>query len=285
MTHDIYLTASCSDQIGITAAVSQFMADKHGLIIDADHHTDLETQCFFMRYVVRFADEALSAPVLSSAFAQLAARFEMTYQFLDQAAKPRVLLLASREPHCIDDLLYHYNMGYLPCEIVGVVSNHRVVEAQVTAQGIPFHYAPVSPESRVAHFDQIADYIRHYQADLIVLARYMQILPTALCADYAGKIINIHHGFLPSFPGGNPYGQAYARGVKLIGATAHYVTEDLDDGPIITQDVIAINHRQSLADYRRLGEEVERAVLRKAVIAHLKGQVIIHHNKTVVFSA
>lgn len=284
MTHDIYLTASCPDQIGITAAVSQFMADKRGLIIDADHHTDLETQCFFMRYVVRFA-EPFTAQQLSTAFAELATRFGMTYQCLDQAGKPRVLLMASREPHCIDDLLYHYQMGYLPCEIVGVVSNHRVVEAQVAAQGIPFHYAPVTPASRAAHFEQVAEYIAHYQADLVVLARYMQILPTALCEKYAGRIINIHHGFLPSFPGGNPYGQAYARGVKLIGATAHYVTADLDDGPIITQDVITINHRQSLADYRRLGEEVERAVLRKAVIAHLKGQVITHQNKTIVFSA
>ena len=203
---------------------------------------------------------------------------------LIRAEKQKVVLLASHASHCLADLLHRWHSGELDCDIPCVISNHENLRSMVEWHGIPFHHVPVPKENKQEAFDKTSDIVRRHEADTLVLARYMQIIPPALCEEYVGKLINIHHSFLPSFIGANPYQKAYERGVKLIGATSHYVTEDLDEGPIIEQDVIRVDHSMSKDDLVRLGKDVEKAVLSRALRFHLEDRVIVRGNKCVVFS-
>ena len=282
MRHTYHLVVSCPDTKGIVAAVSQFIAVHDGLIIEADHHTDINSQQFFMRYEIDADSLAISLDDFIAEFQSVASRFTMQFAIFDAARKKRMLILASKQAHCLEDLLYRWQSKELHCEIVAVVSNHDALRKRTEWYGLPFHYVPIR-QNKAEHFAKVNQLIADYHTDVIVLARYMQVLPETLCQQYSNQIINIHHSFLPSFVGARPYQQAYNRGVKLIGATAHYVTQDLDEGPIITQDVAHISHRQNLEEYIRLGKDVERLVLARAVKAHLEDRVIAYRNKTVVF--
>lgn len=284
MPSKYHLIVACPDQCGIVAAVSTFIADNKGLVLEADHHTDLETNWFFMRYEIDAQSLAVSFDAFKQQFSAIARRFSMEYQIVDDNVPKRVLILASKQTHCVEDLLYRWQAQEMHCDVVGVVSNHNDLKERTQWYQLPFHYVPTQQHNKQEQFDKIAAIIEDQRVDLIVLARYMQILPEAICKKYPGKIINIHHSFLPSFIGADPYRQAYSRGVKLLGATSHYVTCDLDEGPIIEQDVVRINHRQSLKDYIRMGKDVERNVLARGIKAHLEDRIIIHGNKTIVFA-
>ncbi|MBY3182734.1 formyltetrahydrofolate deformylase, partial [Rhizobium laguerreae] len=264
------LTVSCKSTRGIVAAISSYLADKGCNIIDSSQFDDLDTGKFFMR-VSFISEEGLSGADIDAGFATVAAPFEMDYDFHDNEKRMKVLLMVSRFGHCLNDLLYRWKIGALPIDIVGVVSNHFDYQKVVVNHDIPFHHIPVTKANKAqaeAHIMEVAEQIG---TELIVLARYMQILSDEMCQKMSGKIINIHHSFLPSFKGANPYKQAYQRGVKLIGATAHYVTADLDEGPIIEQDTARITHAQSPDDYVSIGRDVESQVLARAIHAH------IHH--------
>lgn len=277
------LTISCKeDKPGIVAAVSQFIAKNQGSITVADQHSMGLENAFFMRYeVASKADPATLNAFITQFKEDIATPFNMTFQCHNQAIKPRVLILASKGGHCLEEILGRFKNNTLNGEVLGVISNHQTLAKRVAWYDTPFHHFP--SDDKAAHFDALAQCIDDYKPDVIVLARYMQILPPALCERYSGKIINIHHSFLPAFVGAKPYHQAYEKGVKLIGATCHYVTSDLDQGPIIEQDVIRISHRQSVDDLVRLGKDIERRVLTKGLKLHLESRVIIHDNKTIVF--
>lgn len=282
MPHNYRLIVSCPDRVGIVSRVSSFIADQNGSIIEANQHSDLDAGRFFMRYDLQ--SNALSVDAFREAFATIADEFEMSWRLSDSARRPRVVLMVSRESHCLVDLLYRWSAGELDCEIPCVISNHEDLRSLVAWHGIPFHHVPVSPQDKSPAFAETERLISEAQADSVVLARYMQILPPDLCQRYAGRVINIHHSFLPSFAGAKPYHQAFERGVKLIGATCHYVTEDLDAGPIIEQDIQRVSHCHTPQDLVRLGRDVEKAVLARGLRWHLQDRVLIHGNKTVVFS-
>ena len=276
------LIVSCPDRLGIVAAVSSFLAQHGGWIIEASQHADALAGWFFMRYEILAESLTCKVTDLEKEFEAIAQDFQMEWKLTDSARPQRVVLLASRETHCLADLLHRWRSGELFCVIPCVISNHQELQDFVEWHGIPFHWVPVKPADKAAAFNQILQLLQEYQADTIVLARYMQILPAALCDSYAGHIINIHHSFLPSFVGAKPYHQAYERGVKLIGATCHYVTTTLDAGPIIEQDVIRVSHRHSLEEIVRLGKDVEKMVLARGLRYHLEDRVLIHRNKTVI---
>jgi formyltetrahydrofolate deformylase len=275
------LTVSCADRMGIVARVARLIADAEGWITEAAQHTDTEARWFFMRWV-------FSLPVgrdaeLAGNFEALAAEFRMQWSLSRTEARPRVVILVSKEPHCLTDLLARWRSGEMPMEIPAIVSNHRVLEEIAGCYGIPFEHIPVTRETRAQAFSLLHERLRALGAETIVLARYMQILPPDLCTEFRQRVINIHHSFLPSFVGARPYHQAFARGVKLIGATCHYVTEDLDAGPIIEQDVARIRHDDQVDDLVRKGRDVERWVLSRGLRYHLEGRVLTHGNKTIVF--
>lgn len=279
------LVISCPDQVGLVAAVSSFIAERGGCLVESSNHTDLQQGWFFMRNVIDSADMQLDIAGVREQFASLAERYRMTWYLRDNREKQRVVVMASHASHCLADILYRWHSGELDCEIPCVISNHENLRSMVEWHGIPFHHVPVHPEDKPAAFAQIEDILDRHGADSVVLARYMQIIPPSLCQSYAGRLINIHHSFLPSFIGANPYQKAYDRGVKLIGATCHYVTEDLDEGPIIEQDVVRVTHSCSKEDLVRLGRDVERAVLSRGLRYHLEDRVLVRGNKTVVFNA
>ncbi|MGO7032511.1 formyltetrahydrofolate deformylase, partial [Rhizobium ruizarguesonis] len=258
------LTVSCKSTRGIVAAISSYLADKGCNIIDSSQFDDLDTGKFFMR-VSFISEEGLSGAYIDTGFAAVAAPFEMDYDFHDSEQRMKVLLMVSRFGHCLNDLLYRWKIGALPIDIVGVVSNHFDYQKVVVNHDIPFHHIPVTKANKVQAEARIMEVAEQTGTELIVLARYMQILSDEMCQKMSGKIINIHHSFLPSFKGANPYKQAYGRGVKLIGATAHYVTADLDEGPIIEQDTARITHAQSPDDYVSIGRDVESQVLARAI--------------------
>lgn len=278
------LVVSCPDQVGIVARVSGFIARQGGSITEASQHSDLATGRFFMRYEILADSVGLSADQLREAFAPIAEEFAMEWALTDTARRPRVVLMVSRESHCLVDLLYRWTAGELDCEIPCVISNHDDLRALVEWHGIPYHRVPVTPDSKPQAFAEVERLVEAAAADSVVLARYMQILPPALCQRYAGRVINIHHSFLPSFAGAKPYHQAYERGVKLIGATCHYVTEELDAGPIIEQDIHRVSHCHTANDLVRFGRDVEKAVLARGLRWHLEDRVLIHGNKTIVFA-
>ncbi|MCV9999293.1 formyltetrahydrofolate deformylase [Pararhizobium sp. YC-54] len=278
------LTVSCTSTRGIVAAISRHLAEKGCNIIDSSQFDDLDTGTFFMR-VSFISEEGMSGADIAAGFAAVAAPFSMQYKFHDSAKRMKVLLMVSRFGHCLNDLLYRWKIGALPIDIVGVVSNHLDYQKVVVNHDIPFHHIPVTKANKVKAEARIMEVAEQTGTELIVLARYMQILSDEMCQKMSGKIINIHHSFLPSFKGANPYKQAYGRGVKLIGATAHYVTEDLDEGPIIEQDTARITHAQSAEDYASIGRDVESQVLARAIHAHIHHRTLINGNRTVVFPA
>ena len=279
------LVVSCPDAVGIVAAVSSFVAEREGSLLESNHHTDVEQGWFYMRNVIGAASLAVSLEAFRDEFAHLAKTFGMKWHVSDNDELQRVVILVSQASHCLADILHRWESGELPCQIPCVVSNHENLRSMVEWYGIPFHYVPVPQVDKASAFAAVTEIITQYQADTVVLARYMQIVPSTLCEQFAGRLINIHHSFLPSFIGANPYQKAYERGVKLIGATCHYVTEDLDEGPIIEQDVIRVNHSCDKDDMVRLGRDAEQSVLSRGLRYHLEDRVIVRGNKTIVFSS
>ncbi|KJZ07626.1 MULTISPECIES: formyltetrahydrofolate deformylase [unclassified Halomonas] len=284
MSHFYRLVVSCPDRLGIVARVSNFIAGHGGSITEANQHSDLASGRFFMRYEILADSIGMSKEALCEAFAPVAREFEMDWALRDTRQKRRVVLMVSRESHCLVDLLYRWTAGELDCEIAAVISNHDDMRKMVEWHGIPYHHVPVSADDKSAAFAEVERLVEASEADSIVLARYMQILPPDLCERYSGRVINIHHSFLPSFAGAKPYHQAYQRGVKLIGATCHYVTEELDAGPIIEQDIHRVSHCHTPDDLVRFGRDVEKTVLARGLRWHLEDRVLIHDNKTVVFA-
>lgn len=278
------LTVKCRATRGIVASIAQFLAGQGCNITDSAQYDDPETDSFFMRVTFR-SEEGADHLALTQAFEETAKNLDMEFQFHDATCKMKVVIMVSRFGHCLNDLLYRSRIGALPIEVVGVISNHLEYQKLVVNRDIPFYYIKVTKENKVEAEARQMEIIEETGAELIVLARYMQVLSDAMCTKMSGKIINIHHSFLPSFKGANPYKQAYERGVKLIGATSHYVTADLDEGPIIEQDIVRVTHAQSAADYVSLGRDVEAQVLARAVHAHIHNRVFINGNKTVVFPA
>ncbi|MFC4062531.1 formyltetrahydrofolate deformylase [Planomonospora corallina] len=274
------LTLSCPDRPGVVAAVSGLLAGHGCNITESQQFGDPDSKRFFMR--VQF-----SAPVpgdeLRASLAALAPEFGMETQLRDTAVRPRVLIMVSKFDHCLNDLLHRARSGLLDIDIVAVVSNHPDLRPLTQSHGVDYHHLPVTPETKAKQEAEILTLVEHYQADLVVLARYMQILSEDLCAKLAGRAINIHHSFLPSFKGARPYHQAHARGVKLIGATAHYVTSHLDEGPIIEQEVARVNHSHSPEDLVAIGRDVECLVLARAVKWHAEQRVLLDGHKTIVF--
>ncbi|MEN3793790.1 formyltetrahydrofolate deformylase [Fulvimarina sp. MAC3] len=278
------LTVACPSTRGIVAAISTHLAKRGCNIIDSAQYDDLGTGRFFMR-VAFISEEKRDLDEIREGFDDLAAPFAMTYTFHDARDRMKVLLMVSRFGHCLNDILYRWRIGALPIDIVGVVSNHLDYQKLVVNHDLPFHHAPVTKDNKAKAEERIMEIVQGTGTELIVLARYMQVLSDEMCQKMSGRIINIHHSFLPSFKGANPYKQAYERGVKLIGATAHYVTADLDEGPIIEQDVARVTHAQSAADYVSIGRDVEAQVLSRAIHAHILHRVFLNGSSTVVFPA
>lgn len=277
------LTLSCPDQVGIVASVSTFIAQHCGWIVEANHHADQDNQRFFMRQEILAKSLPFDLVMLRQKFTPIAEQYDMQWHISDSAMKKQVVILVSKLGHCLSDLLGRWRGAELDMEIPCVISNHEDQRSFVEWHGIPFHHIPVTAQTRERAFEEIARHIDTACADTVVLARYMQILPAALCARYAGRVINIHHSFLPSFSGANAYHQAYERGVKLIGATCHYVTAELDAGPIVDQDLIRIDHSDSVEDLVRYGRDIEKTVLARGLRYHLEDRVLLSGNRTVVF--
>ena len=281
------LTASCPDRVGIVAAVSGFFAQHGGWILETTLHSEPPNEDGVAAYFMRLEIKADSLPFdlegLRAAFKAVADAFNMTWNISDSAKRKRVVILVSKQEHCLYDLLARWQSKELDIDIPCIISNHETLRGFVEWHGIPFHHVPVAPDNKVGAYGRISDLCTEARADVMVLARYMQILSPELCAQFSGRIINIHHSFLPSFVGAKPYHQAWERGVKLIGATCHYVTADLDQGPIIEQDVIRIDHSDSVEDMVRYGKDIEKTVLARGLRNHLEGRVLIHGNKTIVF--
>lgn len=278
------LTVTCAASRGIVAAISTFLAEQGCTITDSSQYDDMGTNQFFMR-VSFTSQEGATQDEISDAFSSVSDKFGMDFTFHDEDVKMKIVIMVSRFGHCLNDLLYRVKIGALPVEIVAVISNHMDYQKVVVNSDLPFHCIKVTKENKPEAEAAIMKVVEDSGAELIVLARYMQILSDEMCSKMSGRIINIHHSFLPSFKGANPYKQAYERGVKLIGATSHYVTADLDEGPIIEQDVVRITHAQSAADYVSLGRDVEAQVLSRAIHAHANRRALLNGNKTVVFPA
>lgn len=278
------LIIDCPDQIGLVASVSQFLADHDATIVEASHHTDQQTGRFFMRHEIGANSFKLDYDSFVTEFTPLANKYQMQWKLTDSSQRQRVALLGSIESHCLVDLLHRWHTGELYCDIPCIISNHPQMKQFADWYKVPFHWVDFKALGKEAAFSQITTLLQEYRIDLTVLARFMQILPDNLCQELAGKAINIHHSFLPSFAGARPYQQAYERGVKLIGATCHYVTRDLDEGPIIEQSVKRISHSDTAADMVRKGKDCEVTALAHGVRYHLEDRVIIHRNKTVVFA-
>jgi len=275
------LTVSCPDRAGIIAAVSGFIAQHGGFIVEASYHTEHEMQRFFMRQEIRADSLPFGLTEFNTHFASLANAFAMDWHISDSAQKKRLAILVSKQDHCLNDLLHRWRNGELNVDIPCVMSNHNDLRSFVEWHNIPFHHIDMS--DKTSAFNSIAGLFNSYKADTMVLARFMQIIPPELCRSYPGKIINIHHSFLPSFVGAKPYHQAYQRGVKLIGATCHYVTDELDAGPIIEQDTVRIDHGDTVEDLVRYGRDIERTVLSRGLRYHVEDRVLVSGNKTIVF--
>lgn len=276
------LRVQCKSRRGIVAAISTFLAENGCNITDSAQFDDAETGNFFMRISFR-SERGLGLEEINTAFEPTAKKLSMEAEFFDEAIKRKVVIMVSRFGHCLNDLLYRWRIGALPVEIVAVISNHMDYQKVVVNHDLPFHCIKVTKENKAEAEARIMAVVEDAEAELIVLARYMQILSDDMCQKMSGRIINIHHSFLPSFMGANPYKQAFEKGVKLIGATSHYVTADLDEGPIIEQDITRVTHAQSPEDYVSLGRDVEAQVLARAIHAHVKGRVFQNGKKTVVF--
>jgi len=279
---EVVVTLTCPDQIGIVSAVSGLLAERGVSILDSQQFSDQLTGRFFMR-VQALTPAGVSARDLGSELVPVAERFEMRWGIHEANERPRILIMVSKLGHCLNDLLYRYRIGALRAEIVGVVSNHPDFADLVGSYGIPFHHLPVTPETKAAQEEKVLGLVDELQVELVVLARYMQILSEPMTEALAGRAINIHHSFLPSFKGARPYHQAYARGVKLIGVTAHYVTSELDEGPIIEQEVARVDHSHPPDALVAAGRDIECVVLSRAVSWHLERRILMNDNKTVIF--
>ena len=282
------LTASCPDRVGLVHQVSGFIAGHGGWILETSLHAEPADEGesrgrYFMRIEIRADSLPFHAEEFRERFRPLAQSLDMDWSLTDSAVRRRAVILVSNQGHCLYDLIARWHSGELDIEIPCVISNHVTFRDFVEWHGIAFHHVPVSDENKVAAFDEIRHLYEEARGDVMVLARYMQVLPSALCAAYPGSIINIHHGFLPGFVGARPYHQAWQRGVKLIGATCHYVTEALDQGPIIEQDVVRIDHSDTVEHLVRYGKDVEKAVLARGLRFHLEDRVLLYRNKTIVF--
>jgi len=276
------LTISCPDRAGIIAAVTGFIAQHGGFIVEASYHTEQEALRFFMRQEIRADSLPFDASEFGHRFAPLAEELGMSWQLSDSAQKKRLIVLVGRQDHCLNDLLHRWRSGELQVEVPCVISNHEDLRSYVEWHGIPFIHVDMQHDKAGA-FDRIETLYSHHRGDTMVLARFMQILPSALCQRFPGRIINIHHSFLPSFVGAKPYHQAHQRGVKLIGATCHYVTNELDAGPIIEQDTVRIDHGDTVEDLVRYGRDIERTVLSRGLRYHVEDRVLVCGNKTIVF--
>jgi formyltetrahydrofolate deformylase len=279
----LILTVTCPDGTGIVAAVTGFIADHGGWVVEAAQHGDLVTGRFFQRIEVLADSLPFGPDEFGRRFARVAQRFELDWQLRDSEDLRRVVVLVGKEDHCLADLLHRRRSGDLACEIPLVISNHPDLAPLVEWHGIEFRHLPFPLEGRGEAFDQLASLFDEVQGDVMVLARFMQVLPAELCDRYAGRIINIHHSFLPSFAGARPYHQAFDRGVKLIGATCHYVTAELDAGPIIEQDAARIDHADTVEDLLRIGRDIERSVLVRGLRWHLEDRVLLNGDRTVIF--
>ncbi|WP_062211438.1 formyltetrahydrofolate deformylase [Aureimonas sp. AU12] len=281
---EFILSLSCPNRPGIVAAVSRHLFDNGADIREAHQFDDPETGKFFMRVRFAIVETVVTIGSLTAGFGTIAERFSMDWRILGTAGRQKVLILVSRFDHCLADLLYRWRIGELRMDIVGIVANYpRETYAHHDLDGIPFHYLPVTKETKREQEGQILSIVEETGTDLVVLARYMQILSDEMSTSLSGRCINIHHSFLPGFKGAKPYHQAHKRGVKLIGATAHYVTADLDEGPIIEQDVERISHQDSPDDLVRKGRDIERRVLSRAIAWHLDNRVLLNEHKTVTF--
>jgi len=274
------LTIACPDRVGIVAAVSGLLATHHGNIIESDQFSDTESGQFFMRLVFDL-DEA-TEPVLLEHFTPLAQQFAMDWRLYSPRQRPRVMILVSKAEHCLNDLLYRHRTGALPMDIAAIVSNHGELAHLAEWHALPYHHLPVTPGAKPAQEREILKLVEQTRTELVILARYMQILSPELCQALAGRIINIHHSFLPGFKGAKPYHQAYHRGVKLIGATAHFVTANLDEGPIIEQEVERVDHAQTPEQLAAVGRDIENIVLARALHYYLERRVFVNGSKTVV---
>lgn len=280
--NDYILTIACPDTTGIVHAVSGWLLNLQGNIVEAEQFGDAQTNNFFLR--IHFSlPVASNTETLQADFAPIADQYNMDAHIYDPYKKARVLLLVSRQGHCLNDLLFRTRAGQLPIEIVGVISNHTDHAALTASYDTPFYHLPITAETKAKQEKEILKFVDELNVDLVVLARYMQILSPELCRALSGRAINIHHSFLPSFKGARPYHQAHVRGVKIIGATAHYVTEDLDEGPIIEQDIERVSHAMSPYELTQVGSDVESLVLSRAVKAHVEHRIFLNGQRTVVF--
>jgi formyltetrahydrofolate deformylase len=279
----IFFKIACPDRVGLLARLTAFVAFHGGNLLEVHQFTDPITGWFFARMAVDADTLALDVAGLRKAFAPLGEELKAEWAVRPEAEKHRTAILVSHHGHCLADLLWRWRSGELPMEIPVVISNHATFREMVEREGIRFEHLPVSPENKGEAMGRIAGLLDECRADTVVLARYMQVIPDELCKAYAGRMINIHHSFLPSFVGANPYRKAYERGVKLIGATCHYVTPDLDQGPIIDQEVVRVEHFHLPEDLLRLGQDCERLALARGIRYHLADRALIHGQRTIVF--
>ena len=277
------LTASCPDRVGIVARVATFIAENQGWILETSHHADEDTQRYFMRIEMKADSLPFDLAEFRRRFQPIAAEFRMDWRIADSAVRKRLVLLVSKQEHCLYDLLARWQSKELDVDIPCVISNHETFRGFVEWHGIPFHHVPVTAENKAVASAEIARLFEDAHGDVMVLARYMQIIPAELCEKLPGRILNIHHSFLPSFVGAKPYHQAHQRGVKLIGATCHFVTAELDAGPIIEQDTVRIDHGDTVDDLVRYGKDIEKAVLARGLRYHVEDRVLLNGNRTVVF--
>jgi formyltetrahydrofolate deformylase len=278
------LLISCPDAHGLVAKVSQFIFEYDGNIKEAHHHLDDENKRFFMRIEIESSSLNCSLDKFRRAFVSVADKYKMDWRMSDASQLKRILIMGSKSSHCVADLLHRHHEKELEGEIVGVLSNHDKLSKLASWYDVLFKQVSINDSTKTADIASMTQAISAFNPDVIVLARYMQIIPGDLCDKYSGKIINIHHSFLPSFVGANPYARAAERGVKLIGATCHYVTANLDEGPIIEQDVVRVNHADSADDMKKMGQDIEKITLAKGLQYHLEDRVLTCNNKTVVFS-
>jgi len=283
MAKRLILKLSCTDVPGIVARISDFVFRSGLNILESAQFFDRDTGRFFMRVVVEAVEGVADIDALREGFTPIGSDYGMDWELHDADRKIRALIMVSKFDHCLNDILYRVQIGSLPIEIPAVVSNHRDSYQRVAAAGIPFHHLPVTRDNKAQQERRLLDLVDEEKIDLVVLARYMQVLSSDLCRKMEGRVINIHHSFLPSFKGAKPYHQAHSRGVKLIGATSHYVTDDLDEGPIIDQDVTRVDHTASADDWVAIGRDVESVVLARALKYHSEHRVLLNGAKTVVF--
>jgi formyltetrahydrofolate deformylase len=283
MKNTATLLINCPDRKGLVAAIADFLYRHDANILHADQHQDAENKLFLMRVEWDLNGFGLTPEAFGEAFAPIAARFDMDWQLKLSQQRPRLAIMVSHYDHCLVDLLYRHQSSELACDIPLIISNHRDTERLANFYGIPFHYIEVTKDNKAEAEAQQFALFDQYQIDLIVLARYMQILSPDFVRRYPQRIINIHHSFLPAFIGARPYHRAFERGVKLIGATSHYVTEVLDEGPIIEQDLMRVSHRDQIDDLIQKGRDLEKVVLSRAVRWHIENRILLYANKTVIF--